>query len=130
MSGRLTRKDLADCVVGALRSPYAAFKTVEVRRDEADDAVDKPNDFNALFRPLAVDADRVLRGVAPFPEAVDPPSEPSLERKQEILNDPRVQATITRDRAVAQASKAQEEEGEGEGEGAKGQGVAVAASSA
>lgn len=104
ITGRLTRGDLAQAVAGALTSPYAAFKTLEIRRDENDDAANKATDFDRMYRGLVLDSDRVTSGLLPFPEPVDPPGDVSAERRQEILNDPRVQATIERDRQVANAA--------------------------
>lgn len=37
-------------MVGALNSPFSAYKTLEVRRDEAGNAVGKATDFDALFK--------------------------------------------------------------------------------
>lgn len=66
---------------------------------QAEDARGKSPDFTSMFRGLVVDADRSLVSangsglpLAPFPIAQDPPPPVSEERKQEILNDPRVKA--------------------------------------
>jgi hypothetical protein len=101
MTGRLTRGDLANAIAASLSSPYAAYKTLEIRRDENDDALNKPTNFDALYKGLVPDTARVTAGILPFPEPVDPPGDVSPDRRAEILNDPRVQATIQRDRAIS-----------------------------
>lgn len=50
MTGRLTRADLAQTVVACLNSPYASFKTLEIRRDENEDAMEQATDFDGIFR--------------------------------------------------------------------------------
>jgi hypothetical protein len=112
MTGRLTRADLATAISACLSSPYAAYKTLEIRRDENDDATNKPTNFGALYRGLVRDTERVTAGILPFPEPVDPPGDVSPDRRAEILVDPRVQATIQRDRAISSSSTQQQKDDE------------------
>ena len=100
MTGTLTRDDLAVAIGAALDSPYAAYKTMELRRDEAEDGRNKPTDFAGVFKGLVKDDDRVVSGILPFPEPTDPPGDVSDERKKEVLSDPRVQASVQRDQAL------------------------------
>jgi hypothetical protein len=60
---------------------------------QASDALNRSTDFKALYKGLVKDVDRVVSGLLPFPEAVDPPGEVSPERRAEILADPRVQVS-------------------------------------
>jgi hypothetical protein len=115
MSGRITRRELAQVITEAIDSPFSAGKTFEVRRDQTESGKlsDKNGEnnwghrygsgtaqnFNSLFRGLVLDEDRVVGGggaallspcLPPFPCARPPPSEPLPEQRvQEILNDPR-----------------------------------------
>lgn len=125
LSGRITRRELAEVVAASLDNAHSSGKTFEVRRDETESGklVSTENDtnnwgvrygstysggqnFNTMFRGLQKDIDRsVSDGVSPclppFPCAQPPPSEPlPEERVQAILNDPRVKAAQERDEAA------------------------------
>jgi len=100
ITGTLTRDDLAQAIAAALDSPYAAYKTFELRRDEAEDGRNKPTDYAEVFKGMVKDSDRVVSGILPFPEPSDPPSDVSDERRKEVLSDPRVQASVARDQAI------------------------------
>lgn len=106
--GTLTRADLAEGIAAALDSPYSAYKTLELRRDEADDGRNKPTEWNNLYKGLAQDSDRVMAGILPFPLPTDPPGDVSEERRKEVLADPRVQASVERDQKI----KKEQEEGQ------------------
>ncbi|CAB1101195.1 unnamed protein product [Ectocarpus sp. CCAP 1310/34] len=99
LSGRVSREEVGTTVAAALSSSYSAGKTFELRRDEAEDATGKTPDFTSLFRGLVLDEDRSLASAGgaslplpPFAIVQDPPPPVTEERKQEILNDPRVKA--------------------------------------
>lgn len=114
-AGRITRNELATLVKEVLNNPRAVGKTFEVRRDESDSGLlgnpnsnwgDAQMNFNQLFNQLAVDSDRTVRGLPPFPFAQDPPPPPTQEQTQAILNDPRVVAVREREAREKAAASA------------------------
>lgn len=118
ISGKVSRVEAADTVVAALSRPDAAYKTFELRQNEAADAAGKEmseRDFTRMFLKLALDRNRWRVGLQPFPRAVPPPPPPSEDRTKEILADPRVQAVKQRETQAQQ----QEQEQQGEGEEGK-----------
>eukprot|EP00894_Picocystis_sp_ML_P005065 jgi/Pico_ML_1/55582/g1249.t1 len=101
--GKISREEVAEVVVAALRSPAAVNKTFELRRGESGESKGKSmssRDMYGMFSALVKDFDRPTRGMYPLPAATDPPPPPTPERVQEILNDPRVQARMEADRAA------------------------------
>ena len=99
--GKISREEVAEVVVAALRSPEAVNKTFELRRGESGESKGKrmsSQDMFGMFSSLVRDFDRPSRGLYPLPTATDPPPPPTPERVQEILNDPRVQARMEADR--------------------------------
>jgi len=101
--GKISREEVAEVVVAALRSPSAVNKTFELRRGESGESKGKSmssRDMYGMFSALVKDFDRPTRGMYPLPAATDPPPPPTPERVQEILNDPRVQARMEADRAA------------------------------
>ena len=99
ISGKIARSDVANVIGSAVNIPDSAFKTFEIRRSEAVDAQGKESsqsDMLQLFLRLVRDSRRPTIGLNPFPAPVPPPAPPSEERKTEILNDPRVKATVDR----------------------------------
>ena len=114
ISGKVARSDIADLISFGLNSSNALSKTFEVRRSEASDAQNKEmssSDMLQLFLGLVQDSRRTKIGVPPFPAPASPPAPPSEERKNEILNDPRVKATVERG-AGGRVRKIEEEETE------------------
>mmetsp|Transcript_15982 Transcript_15982/g.26913 ORF Transcript_15982/g.26913 Transcript_15982/m.26913 type:complete len:680 (+) Transcript_15982:106-2145(+) len=93
ISGRITREELAELTVAALKSPYAVGTTFEVRRDETESgklpSTTDPNNWNMAqgtwdnqgwekqdydynFRKLVKDTDRFLGGVTISPTITGP----------------------------------------------------------
>ncbi|CAM9927282.1 unnamed protein product [Pylaiella littoralis] len=114
ISGRVSRAEVGATVAAALSSSYSAGKTFELRRDEAEDAAGKTPDFTSLFRGLVPDADRSLVSAGgaglplpPFAIVQDPPPPVTEERKQEILNDPRVKAQQQQTKEGKEAAEAE-----------------------
>lgn len=100
ITGKISRKDVADVVSSSLKIATAEGKTVEIRRSEAADAQGKSSDaFDILRLYLGTekDANRTRAGLFPFPAPSAPPAPVSEERKQEILADPRVKAAAESD---------------------------------
>ena len=98
-TGKITRSDVAQVVDATLSFFPAVGKTVEVRRSQADDAQGKAMSnakVSNLFLGIAADNVRTRVGVLPFPAPVPAPAPVSQERKEEILNDPRVKAAQPR----------------------------------
>ena len=98
VSGRISRRELANIILVALSTNYAVDKTVEVRRDESGKYLGELSSIpEKLFRPLHQDKDRTVVGILPFPDAKDPASPLPQSAVAQILNDPRVKAVRARD---------------------------------
>lgn len=101
ISGKLSRKDVAFVVANALSLPSSCGKTVEIRRSEAADAVDKsstPRRMLTQFLMAVPDRRRTHVGLEPFPAVVPPPPPPSEKRVSEILDDPRVKEAVAQNK--------------------------------
>jgi len=94
-TGKISRGEVGRVLAAAIGESSAINKTFEVRRGDEENAELKHN-MHSMFTTLAVDTDRSLIGIRPFPAPGPPKGMPDENRKQEILKDERVVASMKR----------------------------------
>ncbi|CAG9466729.1 unnamed protein product [Pedinophyceae sp. YPF-701] len=108
ISGAISRPELAQVLMSALTpgmgTDAAAFKTIEVRRQEAkSDAGKAMTDglFERMWLLAVGDSVRPRFGLPLMPAESEPPAAPSEEKKKEVLADEMVRNSIRKGRGAA-----------------------------
>ncbi|KAK9845099.1 hypothetical protein WJX74_010569 [Apatococcus lobatus] len=108
--GIISRQEVAVLTAAALDSPASAGKTIEFRRRSKEESRGLQPDLSSLFLAAVEDRHRPRINLPYLPAPVAPPPPPSEDRKQEILQDSRVQAAMQRNRQPDDGKVNQSEE--------------------